>query len=254
MSPTNNTLPLIPSGSQEDVISYYITCIGENPYGEYLEGAYNATYDLNKTVNVLLSTSCPDNTDLLNIRGNLTNVVYDLDNITLSSACPPFQQQADTILNTAICNDFFMGTFLIWVSQYVVSGSILILLIVSSTIYYYFGRYWNMDKDDLNNMVARLVENGGSEGGSNANPAQGTASTTANNTNGGYATEVSVPGAVSYGSEMQTNPIVAPMATVVTIENRAPLSDMESGDPRDDSSHSEIGLSPIGSRSNTNTE
>ena len=277
MSPTNNTLPLIPPGTQEDVISYYITCIGENPYGTYLEGAYNATYDLNRTLNVLLDTTCPNNQDLLNIQNNLTDVVYNLDNITLSSACPPFQQQADIVLNTAICDDFFKGTFLIWVSQYVVSGSIFILLVVSSIIYYYFGRYWNMDKDDLDNMVARLVENdGGNSGNVTGTNGGGESQGRLNEqygsncgTNGGvatssfssaaYAPEATVPTAVEYGNVAHNpNPLITPMATVVVTNDSETVQSQSQSDAHDvenggdeSSQHSEIGMSPMGSRTNT---
>ena len=170
MTPINNTIPLIPPGTNQQVIEYYLTCSGTNPFEDDIQEAYNATALLKASVDTLLSTSCPGNQDLLYVRGNISIINLYLDNITAISDCPPYQEQSDKMLNNAICYQLFIGTYITWICQYVISMGIFFLLITSSTIYYYFGRYWGMEKEDVDNIVASLEEkNTGDPGEVNQN-------------------------------------------------------------------------------------
>jgi hypothetical protein len=66
----------------------------------------------------------------------------------------------NSFLHENICNDTFLGLFVIWTSQYVTAASIFLATLTASIIYQLFGRYW-----DYENEGEEGDEGGDAEGG-----------------------------------------------------------------------------------------
>lgn len=96
MSPTLNTLQLLDPGSEfYPLVSYYTTCVGQNPVDSPLSGAYSAINELNANLEGL-QIACPgDFTESLAISSDIQQTLYAIGNVT---ACTPLQSQANDLL------------------------------------------------------------------------------------------------------------------------------------------------------------
>ena len=151
MEPIQNTMLVLPVGTTQNITSYYLTCTGVNPTQEYIDSSYAAITSMNDTLNTILaSNSCPLATsELIYVQQNLTVSYNILNDITALSSCPPIQSELSSFLENTTCYQIFVGMYIVWVCQYVISGATFFVLITASIIYHYFGRYWNMEQQDL---------------------------------------------------------------------------------------------------------
>ena len=158
MSPTEYAVNLLEPGSTRDMVSYYSTCSGTDPVVEYLSDANAAVAAMDDLVNTLLGGSCQGDQEMLYVQGNLSLANATLIEVETLSQCGPYYNQANDLLHNAVCFNLFTGFYIAWVCQYVISGGVFLLLLVSTMIYQFFGPYWYMEQADLDNMVNSLEE------------------------------------------------------------------------------------------------
>lgn len=158
MSPTQYAINLIPTGDTQDIVAYYTTCSGSDPLEPYLSQAVDSLNELNNSVSSLLTYQCPGDSQLLYIQGNLTLANTTLAAVDVLTTCEPYVEESNDFLHNALCFQLFTGSYILWVCQFVISGGVFVLLVLSTFIYQYFGTYWHMEKADLDNLVHSMEE------------------------------------------------------------------------------------------------
>ncbi len=141
MEPINNVQQVIPR-SIYNITDYYSYCTGQNPLSPSLSSAYDFVNYYNDTITYLISQGCTSNTGLLSSLGDLATINGTLNSITAEIACPPIQNQLANVLNDGLCDQAFQGIYSIWMSQYLTTSNLLVVTIVVSLVYQYFGQYW----------------------------------------------------------------------------------------------------------------
>lgn len=63
--------------------------------------------------------------------------------------CPPLQAELQDLLFNSICDDTFMGLYILWVSQYSTVLFLFLLSIVGSVVHNFFGAFWHVKNDDV---------------------------------------------------------------------------------------------------------
>jgi hypothetical protein len=148
MSPTENTIGLVPDDTKE-IVTYYSSCNGTNPLQEPLILALNYTYLMNSTINVLTSStgSCPGDPNLMACYADTRAIVDSLTAISVSAQCPPVKEQWDDAVNNGACDHVFNGSLWMWSSMFVSGTFLFFLLIVGSIIYKFFDELWYDDEE-----------------------------------------------------------------------------------------------------------
>lgn len=159
ISPTDNLIHLVPVGDEyRDTISYYSTCTGENPFSNDLTAAFIALEQMNRTLYALTESTglCPNNPYLTTAEHDVDDSYVYLTDINVTSSCPPVMSEINSILHNSLCFDLFGGFYSTWITQYSSTFFLFILCIIASIVYQYFGRYWGMEKEDLDDLVKNI--------------------------------------------------------------------------------------------------
>ena len=218
VEPIRNTMLVLPPGTSQNITSFYLTCTGANPTQEYIDASYSAISSMNSTINYLLDNNvCPLAINELNyVQQNLTISYQILNDITFLSSCPPIQSELSSFLENTTCYQLFVGMYIVWICQYVISGTTFLVLITASIIYHYFGRYWNMKQEDLdlltNDLEVGLVPSGHHP--SSLYGAQSTPSYPTNSNNTYVANNTISYNAPVYAMPVTEEAAVNPMQTV----------------------------------------
>jgi hypothetical protein len=146
---------LDPTTTSFETISYYSTCNGTSPFATYLDSAQQAVTYFNENIDDLVA-ACPDSTYVAAMKSELPLLNSEFDDILNITACPPFQEQVQSVLQDAVCDSGFTGMFIIWSSQYVTAFLLFALTVLASVAYQYFGQYWNIT--DQQNKDAIVLE------------------------------------------------------------------------------------------------
>jgi hypothetical protein len=146
MNPTDNTIQIIPTNTQE-FASFYFTCVGLNPIEEPLEIAYNYTNGLNQSIYLLTNPGgpCPGDTDILSLTEEVNNMYSSLDIISVTADCPPIKAQWNDV-SDATCESIFDGALYLWSGQYVTAAAFFVLIVLASICYSFFDM-WFTDED-----------------------------------------------------------------------------------------------------------
>lgn len=155
MNPNEYAVNFVPSGNVHDVVQYYATCSGSNPLDPSLESAFTYTTDLYFFIGNLTEASgpCPSNPYLESALVSVESVYGYLEQIAEVGQCPPILQEINDSLHHAICYNIFIGLYITWLAQFITSGNLFVLLMISSVVYQYFGRFWGMNEEDLEHIL-----------------------------------------------------------------------------------------------------
>lgn len=153
MSPYDNMLSSISSDSTSELVSYYSSCEGANPLYTSVSSAQSSVGGMYSYIDDLLSSSCMNNSYLVQAQNNITAIQSSLSSIELAYACSPIEYEFNQILTNGLCEEGFTGLYIIWIWIYISSSIAVLSTIIVSVIYMYFGRYWNIDEDDHHSSI-----------------------------------------------------------------------------------------------------
>eukprot|EP00607_Mallomonas_marina_P010215 CAMPEP_0182421396 /NCGR_PEP_ID=MMETSP1167-20130531/6767_1 /TAXON_ID=2988 /ORGANISM="Mallomonas Sp, Strain CCMP3275" /LENGTH=413 /DNA_ID=CAMNT_0024598487 /DNA_START=545 /DNA_END=1786 /DNA_ORIENTATION=- len=156
MDPLTYGVQFISSETTQSIAQYYATCEGDDPIYGYLNTAYTAFVDLNSSLPALLDY-CEGNQYLLNLISDTNVMVRSLELTQNAAQCSAIQSEWNSVFNEGLCNDAFKGFFIVWIVKFILIFFLFSLTSTVSMLYEYFGRLWNIDKDEV--LLQSLEEN-----------------------------------------------------------------------------------------------
>lgn len=147
-----------------NVTSYYATCQGVNPLQSTIDTAQGYVDDIQTGIQATMvygGASCENNQYLENALSVVTSIDGVINNVIGELGCSPTQYQVQQVLESGLCQDSYRGIYTIWLTQYVTAALLLVITIIISLIYQYFGRFWS----DINRDTSRqsAIQNGGAD-------------------------------------------------------------------------------------------
>eukprot|EP01038_Epipyxis_sp_PR26KG_P005767 gene5767-7963_t len=167
IEPTAYVVPLLPPGTITNITNYYISCEGLNPFASSIATAQELVTNTTNLLNEIIPL-CNDNSYLEDALAQTQNMQLNFQAIANVTACPPTQNQLVTLLQNGICNDTFKGFFTIWLSQLICGLFLFFVTISIGLVYYYYGRYWNMDEESSALFVDDIYLNGSNRDANNS--------------------------------------------------------------------------------------
>jgi len=154
MDPSVNAVAQAPD-SVKAKLTFYSTCVGVDEVGDNLRsGKTNLQTIITDITTALTCNACKcinqtagtSNVDLLGAPGNPGIKQYadalgaNLQLIIDAAGCPKVQTIWFKIVNDALCTNFYSGIYSLWVSQFVTSFFLFLLIVVASISYHYFAK------------------------------------------------------------------------------------------------------------------
>ena len=143
MDPTNYFVSLFPSGTSRDVISYYTTCEGTNPLQYDIGNATIYANELNSSI-AYLQSACGNNPFVQDAIPDINNIIADVNSLVSQTDCQGIYNVWDEAINQGLCTYLFTGFYAMWITQFVISGSLYLTMCFSSVLYLYFGFFWKL--------------------------------------------------------------------------------------------------------------
>jgi hypothetical protein len=156
MSPTENTIGLVPDDTKE-IVTYYSSCNGTNPLQEPLLLAFSYNQQMKDTLDTLTnpsSTFCPNDPELQACYSDVEDIYATLYDISVSASCAPIQEQSSDASDDGVCNYFFNAVLYLWVSQYIGMICIFVLLCGAVSIIRVFKYIEDLPTEDDNTTTA----------------------------------------------------------------------------------------------------
>lgn len=147
MEPSANAVINAPAALQ-DKLRYYSTCAAglEDVVGDNLRlGKDNLANILAQITDNMLG-HCNDQSistssaNLVKIQGLGVKLTNSLGLIIAAASCVKIQEIWFTIVNDALCTNFYSGIYSLWVSQFVTSFFLFLLIVQASVSYHYFAK------------------------------------------------------------------------------------------------------------------
>ena len=148
MDPSTYVVQVSPEGAVQDNLEYYLSCEGTNPASPYVTDAKEYSTLLNNTLAVLTSTTCPGNADLISLYSTTASIDTSIDHILSLLKCPPIRFELQDLLFNSLCDDTFLGLYILWICQYSTVLFLFLLCIVGSIIHNFFGAFWYVSERD----------------------------------------------------------------------------------------------------------
>lgn len=151
MDPTKNLESIVGDGSVGDLISYYGTCTGNDPFYSDIT---SATSDLQSySTDLTSSFSVPCNTagngQIVTAANNaILGITNGLQDITGTTTCESLNPVYDKFMNQAFCTNGYGGLFIIWFCCSICSIGLFFAMAYSSVLYQYFGVPWKLRPED----------------------------------------------------------------------------------------------------------
>lgn len=146
VDPSKNLGAMSPD-STKDMLAYFSTCVGTDPFDKPLTDATTAMNDFTSSINPMQGDCLPDNwTALLDAS---SDIVASFGAINVQTDCEPLYKVYDTFVNQAICNNAFAGFYNVWLSICCSSIMLFFLMIFTSVMWQYFGVSWKLRPDNV---------------------------------------------------------------------------------------------------------
>jgi len=162
VNPAKNLGAISPPAAQ-DMLTYFSTCVGTDPFDSPLNQAQSGVTDLTSAIaNLQSDCSAPNWSDLTNASQGIVN---SLGAVSLETDCEPLYKVYDVFVNQAICNDTFAGFYNLWISVCCSSIMLFFLMIFTSIMWQYFGVSWKLRPDNVHtgNHMHLVGTSGGSQ-------------------------------------------------------------------------------------------
>lgn len=125
------------SGDTLDIAVYYATCQGNTTITTDLSSATSYVNLFDAKINDAL-TYCPADVNLLNMQGTVQRINSTLPALVNLTSCEPLQSIWFSLVNDAVCTEFYGGIFYLWGSQLLTSCFLFLMMITASMTYQYF--------------------------------------------------------------------------------------------------------------------
>jgi len=145
MAPSENAVMNAPAEIQEK-LRFYSTCAAglEDVVGDNLRLGKDKLGEILSTITTQMlgycdgSSSTRSRVELDKIDGLSTLLMQNLDKIISAASCVKVQEIWFKIVNDALCTNFYSGIYSLWVSQFVTSFFLFLLIVQASISYHYF--------------------------------------------------------------------------------------------------------------------
>lgn len=147
MAPSANAVMNAPAEIQEK-LRYYSTCAAglEDVVGDNLKLGKDKLAEIISTITTQMLTYCDDSAvnrspaELNKIDNLQILLTQSLDQIITAASCVKVQEIWFKIVNDALCTNFYSGIYSLWVSQFVTSFFLFLLIVQASISYHYFAK------------------------------------------------------------------------------------------------------------------
>ena len=155
MDPSRNIVMQSPDSVKASV-QFYATCVGVDTVGDSIQTGIDETQimlDEIPAVSSYCTASSQSNTDIVALGARGAAVIQNLQTIKAAAGCTKVQSIWFTIVNDALCTNFYSGIYSLWVSQFITSFFLFFLIVIASISYHYFAEskvYITPNNDEQN--------------------------------------------------------------------------------------------------------
>lgn len=154
MNPGVNMQGIVGPGSASDMLGYFSTCVGTDPFVGNINTAQQGLTDfktelLNNFSGSGAGASCADQNVVTDASDAITGMNGSLSGIKISTTCQAMYPVYNTFMNKALCTNMFDGVWKIWLCGCVVSISLFCVMCCSSVMWQYFGVPWKLRPTDV---------------------------------------------------------------------------------------------------------
>ncbi len=149
MAPSANAVKNAPADIQEK-LRFYSTCAAglEDVVGDNLKTGKDKLAEIISTITTQMLGYCDGTAgppsrspvELNKIDNIQTALTLNLDKIITAASCVKVQEIWFKIVNDALCTNFYSGIYSLWVSQFVTSFFLFLLIVQASISYHYFAK------------------------------------------------------------------------------------------------------------------
>jgi hypothetical protein len=145
MDPSRSAVTNVSDGDLRELVQYYATCVGDGKIDVQFQDAIATATDVIQEISSSLDAACKaqygDPAGVVDVGQAITSataIVGGLQKIRDEATCDKFQNIWFTIVNNALCKNFYSGIYSLWVSQFITSFFLFWLIVVASISYHYF--------------------------------------------------------------------------------------------------------------------
>lgn len=150
MNPGVNMQGIVGPGSASDMLGYFSTCVGTDPFVGNIDTAQSGLNSFQQGLNDIKTASCGADSDVItNADDAITGMTTALSGIKISTTCQAMYPVYNTFMNKALCTNMFDGVWKIWLCGCVVSISLFCVMCCSSVMWQYFGVPWKLRPTDV---------------------------------------------------------------------------------------------------------
>lgn len=137
---------VVSNGSVHDLVAYYGSCNGTDPFAADLSLAQSAVQALagNVSAAVAANGSCPSEPHLLQSQSFIADMGGQIAAMNASLACHSLSGQLHGLVDEGVCSSLFEGLFIVAVTFLGTSALLFALVCVVSVLYQFFGSLWTM--------------------------------------------------------------------------------------------------------------
>jgi len=147
VDPAKNLGAVTGSTSTQDMLTYFSTCVGTDPFDKPLTDATSSMNTFSESLQPFQTECSAENWTLL--QSASTGIVTSLTDVNKQTDCEPLYKVYNKFVNEAICNNAFAGFYNVWLSVCCSSIMLFFLMIFTSVMWQYFGVSWKLRPDNV---------------------------------------------------------------------------------------------------------
>ena len=147
VDPAKNLGVVAGSTSTQDMLTYFSTCVGTDPFNKPLTDATSNINSFTASLANLEGECTETNWGMLETAS--AGIVTSLSAVNTQTDCEPLYKVYNTFVNEAICNNAFAGFYNVWLSVCCSSIMLFFLMIFTSVMWQYFGVSWKLRPDNV---------------------------------------------------------------------------------------------------------
>lgn len=149
--PSGNLSTTVPGSSSQDMVTFYSTCVGTDPFDSFLTTAGQGVTDFSTEFTNNFSGTCSSNHPeySVDVAAAASSINASLNQVNAQTDCEPIYLVYNQFLNQGICDNTFAGMWNVWLSVCVTSVSLYFLMCFSSVMWQYFGVAWKLRPDNV---------------------------------------------------------------------------------------------------------
>jgi hypothetical protein len=150
MDPATNLLKFYTENSTTyDALEYYSTCEGTNPADAGIFALQGIIFTLDDTVKKG-GEQCTNDTNVDGMKTSILGMYSQIALIDKNAECPPIQKEIALVLEEGVCVGIFRGLYTFWIEHNVTAALLFITTAFFGAVFYYYGVYWDIAKQNQN--------------------------------------------------------------------------------------------------------